>query len=59
VGVSFTAFRSGYTLQVLIRYAHCGLFASIPHADTRVYTRYVPALGMQSNGKMFAKGGIK
>ena len=26
-------FGSGYTLQVLIRFAHCGLFAPIPHAD--------------------------
>jgi len=35
MGVSFTAFRSGYALQVLIRYAHCGLSAAIPHAKTR------------------------
>jgi len=34
------ALGSGYTLQVLIRYAHCGLFAAIPHADTRVHIRY-------------------
>jgi len=30
---------SGYALQVLIRFAHCGLSAAIPHADTRVHTR--------------------
>jgi len=26
---------SGYTLQVLVRFAHCGLFATIPHAKAR------------------------
>jgi hypothetical protein len=31
---------SGYTLQVLIRYAHCGLSAAIPHADARVLITY-------------------
>jgi len=36
MGVSFTAFRSGYALQVLIRYAHCGLSAAIPHAENKV-----------------------
>jgi len=30
---------SGYALQVLTGYACCGLFAAIPHADARVYTR--------------------
>jgi len=30
-------FGSGYTLQVLIRYAHCGLSAAIPHADRCAY----------------------
>jgi len=48
LGVSLRyRFGSGYALQVLIRYAHCGLSAAIPHADTRVHTRYVPALGMR------------
>jgi len=28
---------SGYALQVLTGYACCGLFAAIPHADTRAY----------------------
>jgi len=41
MGVSFTAFRSGYSLQVLIRYAHCGLSAAIPHAGMRVHTHGV------------------
>jgi len=36
LGVSFTAFRSGYTLQVLTGYACCGLFAAIPHAENKV-----------------------
>jgi len=30
-------YGSGYPLQVLIRYAHCGLSAAIPHADMRAY----------------------
>jgi hypothetical protein len=38
MGVSFTAFRSGYPLQVLTGYACCGLFAAIPHAGARTYT---------------------
>jgi hypothetical protein len=29
-------FGSGYALQVLIRYAHCGLSAAIPHAENKV-----------------------
>jgi hypothetical protein len=29
-------FGSGYTLQVLVRYAHCGLSAAIPHAENKV-----------------------
>jgi hypothetical protein len=38
---------SGYSLQVLTGYACCGLFAAIPHADARVHTRRVYALGMR------------
>jgi len=37
VGLTPFCFGSGYTLQVLIRYAHCGLSAAIPHACARVY----------------------
>jgi len=53
MGVPFTTFRSGYTLQVLIRYAHCGLSAAIPHADARTYTLRIcvrHAEGMRQHG---------
>jgi hypothetical protein len=49
------SFREKFLTDVLYqkfcgRVLHCvqvGLFAAIPHADTRVHTHYVPALGMR------------
>jgi len=41
--------RSGRAIRYKSSFAnaHYGLFAAIPHAYTRVHTRYVPALGMR------------